>query len=308
MNRNARQLTTADEAGIEIQLPDDAWFEYQWRDGEGNVLPAPDNPETGTSIWYGQVNVLRGPAYRPDRLAERIKDAEPKGALRRERLQSDALAQPRRVNTYTPAGFQDAELPAIFVNDGTAFQRVGRLAAALDAVIDGGAAPARLVLLEPVNRDSEYAFSAAYESFVLEELLPQLDDLGGPTSSVSLLGASLGGLSAATLALRAPDRFEAVALFSAALLGSPADSHPYTSRDEWVSQQVEAGAPVPDRWFVGAGTLEWLHAPNERLAAALRAAGTDVAYLERSAGHNWTMWRDMLGAGLRHLLPSSQPD
>jgi len=53
---------------------------------------------------------------------------------------------------------------------------------------------------------------------------------------------------------------------------------------------------------VGTGTLEWLHAPNARLARALEAAGHDVAYMERSAGHNWPNWRDMTGPALAHLL------
>lgn len=308
MDRNPRQLTAADSAGISIQLPDDAYFEYQWRDGQGSSLPDPANPETARSIWYGQVNVLTGPAHRPDGLAQQIMHTDATGELRRERVQSDALGQLRRVNTYTPAGFTDAELPVILVNDGTAFHRVGRLASALDAAVEKGAAPARLVFLEPVSRDREYRFSTAYESFVLDELIPQLEQLSGPTSTLNLLGASLGGLSAATLALKAPDRFSSVAVFSGALLGSPANPDPYESPDEWVREQVDAGASVPSRWFVGTGTLEWLHGPNERLAGSLRAAGADVDYVERTAGHNWNAWRDMTGQALRHLLSGSQPD
>ena len=308
MDRNARQLTTADHAGIDIELPDDAYFEYQWRDAEDNPLPDPGNPRTASSIWYGEVHVLEGPAFRPDPLAERIMQEAPTGGMRRERLQSEALGQQRRVNTYTPAGFEDAELPAILVNDGTAFQRLGRLASALDAVLGEGAEPARLVFLEPVSRDDEYRFSAAYEKFVLDELSPQLDTVAGPTSSLYLLGASLGGLSAATLALKAPERFAGVAMFSGALLGSPDNPHPYTSRDEWVRDQVDAGAEIPGRWFVGTGRLEWLHGPNERFAASLRDRGADVMYVERSAGHNWPAWRDMTGSALRCLLSAGRPD
>ncbi len=302
MDRSPHRISDADRAGIAVSLPDDAYFEYVWRDGAGKLHEDPQNPKSAQSIWYGRVSVIEGPEYRAHPVATASMETEPGGELRRERMVSEALQQTRRVNTYTPAGFQGAELPAILVQDGTAFHRLGRLASALDAVMDAGARPARLVFLEPVEREREYAFDRSYQHFVLDELMPRLDELAGPTGELHLLGTSLGGLAAATLALAAPEKFSGIAIFSAALLGSPQRPDPYLSSDEWVLGQLEAGSAVPGRWFVGTGTLEWLHAPNARLAGALEAAGRDVAYLERSAGHNWPNWRDMTGPALAHLL------
>ena len=302
MDRSPHRISDADRGGIAVSLPDDAYFEYVWRDGAGKLHRDPENPRSAQSIWYGRVSVIAGPEYRAHPVAAASMETEPDGELRRERLVSEALGQTRRVNTYTPAGFDGAELPAILVQDGTAFHRLGRLASALDAVLHAGARPARLVFLEPVEREREYAFDRGYCDFVLDELTPRLGDLAGPTGELYLLGASLGGLAAATVALAAPERFSGVAVFSAALLGSPLRRDPYLSTDEWVLGQLEAGSAVPGRWFVGTGTLEWLHAPNARLARALDASGHDVAYMERSAGHNWPNWRDMTGPALAHLL------
>lgn len=302
MDRNPLKLSGAGAGDVVYDLPGDVYFQYQWRDSRGNTLADPQNENTAPSVWYGTVNVLTGPDYRPDPIGGTLLETHPTGTLQRGRLQSDALQQLRRVNTYTPAGFADAGLPAILVQDGTAFYRIGRLATALDAVIARGSLPARLVFLEPVSRDREYRFSNAYESFVLEELIPQLADVVGPTTDLYLLGASLGGLSAATLALRQPELFSGVATFSAALLGSPTNPDPYRSPDEWVRERIEGGAAVPDRWYVGTGTLEWLHLPNSRLAEALREAGVRLEYAERTAGHNWTAWRDMFAGALQHLL------
>ena len=174
MDRSPHRISDADRAGIAVSLPDDAYFEYVWRDGAGKLHEDPQNPKSAQSIWYGRVSVIEGPEYRAHPVATASMETEPGGELRRERMVSEALQQTRRVNTYTPAGFQGAELPAILVQDGTAFHRLGRLASALDAVMDAGARPARLVFLEPVEREREYAFDRSYQHFGLDELMPRL--------------------------------------------------------------------------------------------------------------------------------------
>lgn len=304
MDRSPLKLTAAAASGVTLELSDDAYFEYQWRAADGKPLADEQAQDTAPSIWYGTVNVIRGPAYRPDPLAVAAAAGEAAASLVRHRLDSRALGQQRRVNVYAPAGTEGVRLPAVLVQDGTAFFRLGRLAAALDAAVAKGLPPLRLVFLEPVDRSSEYRFSEAYRSFVLDEVVANIAGLAGPTAELYLLGASLGGLASASLALAAPETFSGVASFSGAFLGSPDRPDPYTSRDEWVRSVIGSGVPLPDRWFIGTGTLEWLHGPNERLAGALQQAGATVAYLERPAGHNWPNWRDMIGPALAHLTGS----
>ena len=301
MDRNPLRPDAWPEGGVVQELPADAWFEYVWRMPDGSLQLDAENGQTAPSIWYGRVSVITGPDYRPDPLAL-ASESVPPGPLRREKLDSAALGHQRRVNTWTPAGFENASLPAILVQDGTAFNRLGRLSSVMQLLLDEGVPPARLVFLEPVDRTSEYSFSENFNDFMLQELLPKLEELAGPTDSVSLLGTSLGGLASAGLALAAPERFRGVATLSAAILGGPADRDPYNSREEWLLKQVQAGAGIPRRWFVGTGSLEWLHQPNLRLQSALAARGTDLAAMVLSAGHNWPNWRDMEAAALRQLL------
>lgn len=301
MDRNPLRLEAGMANGVLQELPADAWFEYVWRMEDGSLQLDPANPVTAPSIWYGRVNVITGPDYRPDPLALASEAVTP-GPLRREKLHSEALGHLRRVNTWTPAGFENATLPAILVQDGTAFNRLGRLSSVLQLLLEEGVPPARLVFLEPVDRTVEYSFSAEFRDFMLQELLPQLERLAGPTDSVSLLGTSLGGLASASLALAAPETFRGVATLSAAILGGPADRDPYNSREEWLLGQVRAGADIPQRWFVGTGSLEWLHRPNLRLLDALGARGINLTSLVLSAGHNWPNWRDMEATALRQLL------
>ncbi|HLR46777.1 MAG TPA: alpha/beta hydrolase-fold protein [Deinococcales bacterium] len=303
MTRNPRPVTEDDGSGIGLVLPDDAYFQYAWQTADGRLVPDPDAPETNRNVWYGNVSVIRGPEQRDDGLALRAARVKPRGTLKRHRLESAALGQVRRVNTYTPAGYTStAELPLILVQDGTAFQRIGLLPNILEETLAEGGRPARLVFLEPADRDSEYSFSAAYHRFVFEELIPDLTELAGPYDELFLLGASLGGLVSTTLALERPQLFAGVATLSGAFLGSPADPDPYVSEGEWLLGRITAGAELPERWFVGTGTLEWLHRPNERVADALRDRGVTSTYLELSAGHNWVNWRNMLARALAALL------
>ncbi len=301
MDRSALRLAPEHQAGIPVNLPEDAYFEYVWRDAAGKLLTDPDNPDSNSSVWFGRVSVVRGPDYAAHPVADESQ-ARPQGTLRRERFQSDALQQLRRVNSYSPAGSEAAELPTVLVQDGTAFNRLGLLPQALDIMVARGLPPARLVLLEPVDRSREYSFSASYRDFILDELVPALPELAGEVSELHLLGASLGGLASVTLALQAPQEFRGVASLSGAFLGGPDDPDPYGSKQEWVRQQVEAGAELPARWFIGTGTIEWLHGANKRFADALVRRDLKVDYLERSAGHNWQNWRDMIPAALTRLL------
>lgn len=303
MTRNPRPVTADDRDGISLELPDDAYFEYAWQKPGGQLEADPAAPETTRNVWYGDVSVIRGPGQRDDPVALEAASAGVEGKLTRHRLDSGMLGQARRLATYEPAGTdEDAELPLIIVQDGPAFQRIGLLPSVLEALVRDGLPPARLVFVEPVDRDSEYSFSDSYHRFILEELLPQLPELAGPHAELHLLGASLGGLASATLALRQPGLFSGVATLSGAFLGAPGDRDPYRADSEWVLGQVRDGARLPDRWFTGTGTLEWLYGPNRRLAEALDGRGVRGGYLELAAGHNWPNWRNMLAPALRALL------
>jgi len=164
--------------------------------------------------------------------------------------------------------------------------------------------PAHLVFIEPVDRAMEYAYNPAYRHFMVDELLPWLERKLPSSGERIALGASLGGLVSAALALEHPELFQAVATQSGAFWGTPNDPDYYRSEQSWVVEQLKQGRAQAVAWYIDSGTLEWLYPVNRRVAAVLKSGDYRYAYAERNAGHNWVNWRNGLAAALRFVLPS----
>jgi len=54
--------------------------------------------------------------------------------------------------------------------------------------------PVRLVMIEPENRTAEYWLSERHETFLLQEIVPTVEQTYGKTDERGLWGASLRGL------------------------------------------------------------------------------------------------------------------
>jgi enterochelin esterase family protein len=290
-----------------LTLPDDAYLEYAWLDAAGQVRPDPDDPERAQNLWF-TANSRHGPQYLPDPLAA-SREPVPAGHLQRLHLQSAVLGQRRHLALYTPAGQGDARLPVVYVQDGTAFHHVGHANRLLERLLgQGRARPAHLAYVEPVAREREYFFNEAYERFWLEEALPAVEARLACDGERLALGASLGGLVSAWVAWRHPELFGTVAAVSGAFLYGPGDSLATLGQgSEWLLEQVRTQPPRSLRFSLACGTLEWLNAPNRRLAAALRDKGYAVRYSERNAGHNWVNWHDSLAGVLEFALSINHP-
>ncbi len=303
MDRNPLDLSTASASDLLLEVPDDAWFEYGYRDADGRIFPDPEAEMTSRSIWYGDVSVLTGPDWQVDDIVTAAADAKPDGTTDRLRFESAALGNTRRVAVYTPAG-HEGELPLVLVQDGTAFNRAGLAAAIYGQLLAREeVSPARLAFVEPVDRSSEYFHSSAWMEFTFRELLPQVEQAAPHGGDMRLLGTSLGGLASASLALGRPDMFRRVATLSGAFLGTPDDPDVYASKDSWLLERIQGGSTLPEAWFVGTGRLEWLTGVNRQVGQALAGRGVDAVTAEVATGHNWTGWRNLLPAALRHLLP-----
>ncbi len=317
--RLASDLTDMDRAPVVVEpgevvsydLPDDVYFEYAFSDETGTLLPDPAVEERAMTIWYGEVSAVRGPAYRQDELAMPPPDLT-LGTTDRLRLQSAAMGgQTRRVSVYTPAGAPDEPLPLVVVQDGVAAYRTGKVHQVAQALVDRGETRhARFAFLEPVDRLVEYAFDDTYQDFMHDELLPHLHDAYALDGDLVWLGFSLGGLASARAAARVAGRAAAgearrntVVAFSGAFKGVPADSDPYRSERSWLLETIDdPSVDIPADWYLEVGTLEWLLAVNRRAAQALEERGANVVLRERSAGHNWTSWRNGIPDALRFAL------
>lgn len=308
MDRNPRPVASGES--VEHELPDDVYFQYAFIDGNGKFRTDPVREESARSIWYGDVSVVEGPDYRPDELAE-VDDEKVRGKIDRLRLEPVVGDGPAwRVTVYTPPSTVGA-LPLVIAQDGVAFFRIGRPHVVSEVLAGRGETrPARFAFVEPRDRNREYGYDEGYQRFLAERLEPELVDHYPSTTERIYLGASLGAAASAQAAVLRVQRepglagVTSVLAYSGAFLGAPGDTDYYRSSRSWLSDRAkELGSALPTRWCLEVGTLEWLLEVNREIALALATRPDVTAELtERSAGHNWTSWRNGLANGLRFAL------
>ena len=302
MERDPHPVDASKVAKFSFELPDDAYFEYAFLDADGKMRADPQNETKADNPWYPNASAVLGPDYRADPYAD-IKEKLATGETRRHRLESARLNQTRRLTLYTPKGFENESLPCVYVQDGTAYFRIAKLNEVLEALLkDDLIRPAHLVFVEPISRSQEYRFNPDYRAFMVDELIPFVEGRLKTTDERAAMGASLGGLVSATLALHHPELFGTVVAQSGAFLGTPEDMDFYRSEQSWVASELEAREREPIRWYTEVGTLEWLTSINRRVHEVLEAKGYEHAYAERHAGHNWENWRNGLSHALRFAL------
>jgi enterochelin esterase-like enzyme len=286
---------------VSFQLPDDAYFEYGFLDADGKIQPDPANPVKADNPWYPNTSAILAPNYKPDVYTNPTAKAE--GRVLRPRIESSFLKQTRRMIVYTPKGYENQALSVIYVQDGVAYYRIAKLAEVLEQLLQEHLIrPAHLVFIEPIDRLVDYRFNQAYRSFITDELLPLIVKELRTTSERIAMGASLGGLVSATLALEHPDLFQTVIAQSGAFLGSPNELDFYKGKTSWVLEILQKNERLPLRWYTEVGTIEWLTDINRKIHDVLVQKGYDHSYAERNAGHNWVNWRNGLGSALKFAL------
>ncbi len=301
MDRNPHPVDARKVVSFALELPDDVYFEYAFLDAAGNMRADPEQGARADNPWYKEVSAVYGPEYEPNPYAK--PDEMPVGETKRLRLESRHLQQTKRVSIYTPKGFETDPLPVVYVQDGVALYRYAKLHLVLENLLRGALVrPAHLVFLEPTNRTQEYGFNEAYRKFVLEEALPQVEETVSVTDERTALGASLGGLVSVLLALDKPELFRSVVSFSGAFLGAPDDQDFYRSKQSWVLDELKQRDRLPLRFYTEVGTLEWLTEINRKVAHVLDDKDYAHVYAERSAGHNWTNWKNGFRGALTFAL------
>jgi enterochelin esterase family protein len=204
----------------------------------------------------------------------------------------------RRYWVYVPAQYAASEPASLMVfQDGRMYLDPGgeiRAAVVLDNLIHRGELPVILAVFvdpgEPANRNAEYdAFSDAYATFLLTEILPAVRDrwlITDDPDRWAVCGGSSGGSCAFTVTWLRPDRFRRVASF----VGSFAQirgGNPYP-------RLIEDAPRKPLRIFLQAASrdLNWNAAEgnwfsaNLRMAAALAERGYDLRLVLGDGGHD----------------------
>ena len=219
----------------------------------------------------------------------------------------------RRYWVYVPAQYTASEPASLLVfQDGRMnLDPEGEIRAPIvfDNLIHRGEMPVTIGVFvdpgEPENRNMEYdAFSDAYATFLLTEILPNVQDrylITEDPDEWAICGGSSGGSCAFTVAWMRPDRFRRVLSF----LGSFAQVTGGNRYPELIHEMPKK----PLRIFLQAATrdlnwnaadLNWFGA-NLRVAAALAERGYDFRLVLGDGGHDPNHGGAVLPDALRWL-------
>lgn len=219
----------------------------------------------------------------------------------------------RRYWVYVPAQYTASEAASLMLfQDGHRYLDPDdemRVPIVFDNLIHRGEMPVTIGVFvdpgEPENRNAEYdMFSDAYATFLLTEILPNVQDRYAITDDPdrwAIGGGSSGGSCAFTVAWMRPDRFRRVLSF----LGSFAQIRGGNRYPELIHDTPKK----PLRVFLQAATrdfnwnapeLNWFSA-NLKVAAALAERGYDVRLVLGDGGHDPNHGGAILPDALRWL-------
>ncbi len=292
-----------------LDLPDDVFAEYAFvltPDIEERYL----DPFNLRKVWNGITaynNYFGGPAYTPTPLIRRGAGVK-RGTVSEHFIPTDGFLgdSHRQVMLYRPP--TDEPVPLVVVWDGADYLARAQLNVIVDNLIaEGSIRPVALALLYngKSSRTVEYMQNEASLYFVLAKVLPfarqtlNLIDEQAQPGIHGLLGASMGGLMALFGGLRLPQVFGHVLSQSGGFwIDDPRASM-------LIFDLVLQTPTQPIQIWQDVGRLESFLEGNRRMYALLQEKGYKVDYAEYNGGHNFTMWANSVGQGLKRLYGNS---
>jgi enterochelin esterase family protein len=312
-----RRLRGTDLWYLVLELPEGSRVEYQIEVRRGDHherFNDPLNPKVSHSP-VGSSSVCFGSGYTTPDWVEPDPEARP-GELVDLMLPSRALRRDVQLRLYLPARFRrSARYPLLVVHDGSDFLRYSAAKTVLDNLIHRlDVAETVVAFVDPGDRLTEYADSAAHARFVNRELVPQLEvdfPLVGRRDGRALLGSSFGAVAALSAAYRSPQTYGSLALMSGSFvftdIGSDHGGGPaFDPVVKFVNRYRARPRHVADRVFVSCGVYEPLIIRNRSMVPTFESAGMEVRFVEARDGHSWENWRDRLRDALSWIYPGPQ--
>jgi enterochelin esterase family protein len=227
-----------------------------------------------------------------------------------ELVDSKKLGYAVSVRVYVPAGKQRGRLPILYVTDGSDYwhDEMGGLTTTLDNLIADRRIPPLVAVFvdawdpkHEVNRRKSELVPTRSESpepgetcrfceFMADELAPRIE-ARFRIGRRGILGTSLGGLHAAYMGYRYPDRFRLLAIQS-----------PANERHPWLAEGIARARRLPAGVAIAVGHYEpSFLAGGRSLRDAFAARGVPVLHLESPDGHSWGHWRATVAPMLEYL-------
>jgi enterochelin esterase family protein len=313
-----RKLWGTDLWYLVLELPAGSRINYQVEVRRGEHFERgndPLNPKLSYSP-VGTSSVCFAHGYVTPDWTEPDTDARP-GELTELVLQSHALRRDCSVTLYLPARFRPtAAYPLLVVHDGGDFLQYAAAKTVLDNLIHRlDVAETVVAFVNPHDRLTEYANSAAHARFLTRELVPRLEaelPLVGQRSGRCLLGSSFGAVASLATAYRAPDVYGSLVLMSGSFVftdigGADHGGGPvFDPVVRFVNRYRQRPRRVADRLFLSCGVYEPLITYNRSVLHTFESTGMTVRFVETRDGHNWENWRDSLRDALSWVYPGPQ--
>lgn len=298
---------------LTLDLPAGSRMEYKLlveRKGGKELLRDPQNPHVAHDP-FGSNSVCFGEGYAVPEWTADDPEARP-GTVEDHEIATKALGGSRLVKVYLPARLRlTRRYPLLVLHDGHDYLRFARLKPVLDNLIHRLEVPPMVVAaIQSPDRMKEYMADAGHAAFVVEDLLPALEEafpVAADPSQRGIGGASLGAVASLSTAWRYPGTFSRLLLQSGSFaftdIGRTYRGPVFEPVVEFVNAfRARPGRPA-ERLFVSCGVYESLIYENRSMAPFLQSTGMDVRYVEARDGHNWDAWRDRLREGLSWLFP-----
>ncbi len=250
----------------------------------------------------------------------RVNDV-PHGSLTHRWYESLSLGKDRRINIYTPPGYESSnkEYPVLYLlhgygGDEDEWVSFGRATQILDNLISQGKARPMLVVMpnghtameaapgessmgfykpgrEKDRADIPGAFEANFDEIIdfVESNYRVVPD----KAHRAIAGLSMGGGHAINISRTYENTFDHVGVFSSAhrIMRNDAEGDE-AEFDASLKKQIDNGLKL---YWLGIGKDDFLYDANKQFRAKLDSLGMKYTYVETEGGHIWRVWRIYLG-------------
>lgn len=240
----------------------------------------------------------------------------PHGTLSRRWMESKMLKTNRRINVYTPAGYEknaDRKYPVLYLLHGSGgdedeWVHFGRACQILDNLIAQGKAEPMIVVMpnghpamEAAPGESSWGLYKPFHSRVYSgdgtfethfaEIMAWAESeyrIQADKQHRAIAGLSMGGGHTNTISRLYRNTFDYVGLFSAGSLRRRSNTAFYSNMDDLLKQQVSDGLKL---YWIGVGTADMLYNSVQEYRKQLDSLGLKYTYRETGDGHVWKNWR-----------------
>lgn len=251
-------------------------------------------------------------------------------------LRSRFLTTAPSVRIFLPAGYHSGKdrYPLLLANDGQDMESLA-LVQVLDSLAASRAMEPIIVVAVHAGQDRLQNYGTVgqpnaqglganagnYEQFIVRELLPLIHRLYRVRPrDVSIMGWSLGGLSAFDLAWRNGTWFRRVGVFSGSFWWRTDDSSPEARQSSRIVHRMVGSGKRPRdlvMWFEagrqdetadrdGNGVIDAIQDTRELIAELVKRGmreGGDLHYVEVEGGHDLATWNKVLPRFLTWAFP-----